>query len=77
MIGWVGLVIPHLARMLVGPNFKYLLPASILLGGAYLLLIDDLSRTLFSVEIPLSILTSIIGAPFFIYLLRKGRKSWA
>jgi len=76
MIGWVGLVIPHLARMLVGPNFKYLLPASVLLGGAYLLLIDDLSRTIFSVEIPLSILTSIIGAPFFIYLLKKGKRSW-
>jgi iron complex transport system permease protein len=77
MIGWVGLVIPHLARMLVGPNFKYLLPASVVLGGAYLLLIDDISRTVFSVEIPLSILTSIIGAPFFIYLLKKGRRSWA
>ncbi len=76
MIGWVGLIIPHLARMLVGPNYKYMLPASVLLGGAYLLLIDDLSRTLFAVEIPLSILTAIIGAPFFIYLLYKGRESW-
>lgn len=76
MIGWVGLVIPHLARMLVGPNYKYMLPASVMLGGAYLLLIDDLSRTLFMVEIPLSILTAIIGAPFFIYLLFKGRDSW-
>ncbi len=76
MIGWVGLVIPHLARILVGPNYKYMLPASILLGGAYLLLIDDLSRTIFELEIPLSILTAIIGAPFFIYLLFKGRNSW-
>ncbi|MDR3599812.1 MAG: iron ABC transporter permease [Desulfosporosinus sp.] len=76
MIGWVGLVIPHLARMLVGPNLKYMLPASILLGGAYLLLIDDISRTFFTVEIPLSILTAIVGAPFFIYLLVKGRNSW-
>ncbi|OPY59830.1 MAG: putative ABC transporter permease protein [Pelotomaculum sp. PtaU1.Bin065] len=76
MIGWVGLVIPHLARMLVGPNYKYMLPASVLLGGAYLLLIDDLSRTIFAVEIPLSILTAIIGAPFFIYLLFKGRDAW-
>lgn len=76
MIGWVGLVIPHLARMLVGPNYKYMLPASVMLGGAYLLLIDDLSRTLFMVEIPLSILTAIIGAPFFIYLLFKGRDTW-
>lgn len=76
MIGWVGLVIPHLARIMVGPNYKYMLPASVLLGGGYLLLIDDLSRTLFSVEIPLSILTAIIGAPFFMYLLFKGRNSW-
>lgn len=76
MIGWVGLVIPHLARILIGPNYKVMLPASILLGGAYLLLIDDLSRTFFAVEIPVSILTAIIGAPFFVYLLFKGRDSW-
>lgn len=76
MIGWVGLVIPHLARILVGPNYKYMLPASILLGGSYLLLIDDLSRTVFALEIPLSILTAIVGAPFFMYLLYKGRGSW-
>ncbi len=76
MIGWVGLIIPHLARILVGPNYKYMLPASTLLGGGYLLLIDDLSRTLFELEIPLSILTAIIGAPFFLYLLYKGRHSW-
>ena len=76
MIGWVGLIIPHLARMLVGPNYKFMLPASVLLGGAYLLLIDDLSRTIFAVEIPLSILTAIIGAPFFIYLLYKGKGAW-
>lgn len=76
LIGWVGLVVPHLARMLVGPDYKYLFPASLLLGGIYMLAIDDLSRTLFSVEIPLGILTSIIGTPFFIYLLEKGKKGW-
>lgn len=76
MISWVGLVIPHLARILVGPNLKYMLPASVLLGGSYLLLIDDISRTFFAAEIPLSILTAIIGAPFFIYLLVKGRNAW-
>ena len=54
MIGWVGLVI-HLARMIVGPNYRVLLPASILLGGAYLLLVDDLARLLASMEIPLGI----------------------
>ncbi len=77
MVGWVGLVIPHLARMVVGPNYKALLPASLLLGGLYMLVIDDLCRCLFSIELPLSVLTAVIGAPFFIYLLTRGRKTWA
>ncbi|AOQ24157.1 putative ABC transporter permease protein [Moorella thermoacetica] len=76
MIGWVGLIIPHLARMLVGPNYRELLPAAILIGSAYLLLVDDLARVLTSVEIPLGILTSIIGAPFFLYLLLNARRGW-
>lgn len=76
MVGWVGLVIPHLARMIVGPNYKVLLPASLLLGGIYLLAVDDLARCLFSAEIPLGILTSMIGAPFFIYLLLNGKRGW-
>jgi len=71
IIGWVGLVIPHIGRMLVGPDHKVLLPASVALGAAYLILIDDLSRTLISAEIPLGILTAIVGAPFFAYLLRR------
>ncbi|AZV56637.1 iron ABC transporter permease [Clostridium sp. AWRP] len=76
IIGWIGLVIPHIARMFVGPNFKVLLPASLLIGGTFLLLVDDVARCAFSVEIPLGILTSLIGAPFFIYLLIKGRRGW-
>ncbi|WP_255467224.1 FecCD family ABC transporter permease [Raoultibacter phocaeensis] len=76
MVGWVGLVIPHLARMIVGPNHKVLLPASLLLGALYVLIIDDLCRCLFAIELPLSVLTAIIGAPFFIYLLTRGRKTW-
>lgn len=76
MIGWVGLLVPHLARMIVGPNYKALLPASIIIGGTYLLLVDDLARVMASVEIPLGILTSIIGAPFFIYLLMRSRRGW-
>lgn len=76
MIGWVGLIIPHLTRMIVGPNFKALLPASFLIGTTYLLIVDDMARSLFSVEIPLGILTSLIGAPFFIYLLLNGKKGW-
>ncbi|MBC3889194.1 iron chelate uptake ABC transporter family permease subunit [Acetobacterium paludosum] len=76
MIGWIGLIIPHLTRMLVGPNHKYLIPASFLIGGVFLLMVDDLARTLFTMEIPLGILTSIIGAPFFVYLLLKRKKGW-
>lgn len=76
LIGWVGLVIPHLARMIVGPNYRVLLPASILLGGAYMLLVDDLARLLASMEIPLGILTALIGVPFFLYLLLNSRWGW-
>ncbi|WP_011392937.1 FecCD family ABC transporter permease [Neomoorella thermoacetica] len=76
MIGWVGLLVPHLARMVVGPNYKVLLPATILMGSAYLLLVDDLARVLATVEIPLGILTALIGAPFFLYLLQHTRRGW-
>ncbi|URZ14213.1 putative ABC transporter permease protein [Clostridium felsineum DSM 794] len=73
IIGWVGLVIPHVARILVGSNYKKLVPCSILLGASYLLLIDDLARSMFSMEIPIGILTSLIGAPFFIIILLKRK----
>ncbi len=76
-IGWVGLIIPHIGRFLVGPNHKKLLPVSLLLGAAYLLLIDDIARLVAGVEIPIGILTAVIGAPFFIYLLNRGGKAWA
>jgi len=76
MIGWVGLIIPHLARLIVGPNYKILLPASALMGATFLLLVDDIARTVFITEIPLGILTAIIGAPFFLYLLYRGRSTW-
>lgn len=76
MIGWIGLIIPHIARMLVGPNYKVLLPASIFIGSTFLILVDDAARSVFPLEIPLGILTSIIGAPFFIYLLLKGKRGW-
>ena len=72
VIGWIGLVIPHLCRKLVGNNFKHLLPASLLLGGVFLLLVDNISRNLLATEIPLGILTSFIGAPFFLYLITRG-----
>ncbi|WP_205684324.1 FecCD family ABC transporter permease [Clostridium formicaceticum] len=76
MIGWIGLVIPHFVRMLVGPNYKVLLPASFLVGSIFLLIVDNVARTAFPLEIPLGILTSLIGAPFFIYLLLKGKRGW-
>jgi iron complex transport system permease protein len=76
MIGWVGLVIPHVARMLVGPDNRKLLPASAVIGGIYLLVVDDISRLAFTVEIPIGILTSLVGIPFFALILGKSRKGW-
>lgn len=73
VVGWVGLVVPHLARRLVGNDARALLPASFLLGGLFLLLVDDLARSLYTTELPLGILTAVIGAPFFLLLLsRRG-----
>ncbi|MEA5049580.1 MAG: iron ABC transporter permease [Eubacteriales bacterium] len=75
MIGWVGLVIPHLGRKLVGSNYRYLLPASMIAGAAFLLIVDNVSRNLLAVEIPIGILTAFVGAPFFIYLISKREKT--
>lgn len=72
MIGWVGLVIPHVARKIVGNNYNHLQPAALLCGAIFLLLADNVSRNLLATEIPLGILTAFIGAPFFIYLITKG-----
>jgi iron complex transport system permease protein len=77
IIGWVGLVVPHLSRSLVGPDFARLLPTSAILGGGYLLLIDTLARTAAEVEIPLGILTAVIGTPFFIWLLASMQRTWS
>jgi len=77
IIGWVGLVVPHLARSLVGPDFARLVPAAAILGGGYLLLIDTLARTLAQIEIPLGILTAVIGTPFFIWLLAGMQRNWS
>ncbi|WP_246657890.1 FecCD family ABC transporter permease [Arthrobacter yangruifuii] len=76
-VGWVGLVVPHLARLWVGPDHRILLPASLLLGGTYLMLIDTLSRSITSSELPLGILTAIIGAPVFVVLLARSQKKAA
>jgi iron complex transport system permease protein len=77
IIGWVGLVVPHIARTLVGPDFAKLLPTAALLGGGFLLVIDTLARTAATVEIPLGILTAVVGTPFFIWLLTSVSKTWS
>ncbi|MDL2246107.1 iron ABC transporter permease [Methanobrevibacter sp. OttesenSCG-928-K11] len=77
IIGWVGLVVPHITRMIVGPDNRILLPASLSVGASFLLLMDNLSRTLNAIEIPLGILTAIIGVPIFLLLLRKGYSEWS
>ena len=77
MIGWVGLIIPHIARMIVGPDNKAVIPASALVGALFLVVVDDVSRLLFNVEIPIGITTSLVGIPFFAMILRKTRRGWA
>lgn len=74
IIGWVGLVIPHVARILVGPDFSRLLPASMLLGAVFLIFTDALARTLVNIELPLGVLTALVGAPFFLMLLVRGSR---
>lgn len=74
MIGWVGLVIPHLCRMLVGADYRKLIPASMLMGAGFLLLVDDIARLATTAEIPIGILTAFVGAPFFLYLITRRKK---
>lgn len=66
-------MIPHMARAFVGAAYERLIPASALLGAGYLILMDDLARSLLSMELPLGVITSIMGAPFFVYLIIKRR----
>lgn len=77
IVEWVGLIVPHIARMVVGPDNRVLIPASLSLGASFLLVIDNISRSVSSIEIPLGILTSLIGVPIFLYLLRKGYSQWS
>ena len=72
MIGWVGLVIPHFARLLFGYDYRRLIPASVLMGGAFLLLVDDIARVVSTQDLPLGILTSFVGAPVFIWMILTG-----
>ncbi|MGW8168589.1 MAG: FecCD family ABC transporter permease [Sulfurovaceae bacterium] len=76
MIGWVGLIIPHIIRMAVGPSHRLLIPLSAIIGAIFLLLADSISRLTLSVEIPIGILTSLIGIPIFIIVLKNARAAW-
>lgn len=76
MIGWVGLIVPHIARMIAGPDYSRMLPCAFFTGGIFLVLVDDVARCCFAQEIPLGVLTAVIGAPFFLYLMFRGRKSF-
>ncbi|WP_318559468.1 FecCD family ABC transporter permease [Providencia stuartii] len=75
IIGWIGLIVPHITRMIVGANFRYQLPASMAIGAIMLLITDTLARTIASIELPLGILTSAVGAPFFLAILLQTRSA--
>ncbi len=74
VIGWVGLMVPHMARMMVGPRFDRQLPAAILIGAAFMIVVDTLARTAAAIEVPLGVLTAIIGGPMFVWLLARSRR---
>ncbi|HWR02066.1 MAG TPA: iron ABC transporter permease [Chlorobaculum sp.] len=77
IIGWVGLVVPHISRFLAGPNHRMLLPVSFLIGAAFMLAVDTVARSAVSVEIPIGIITAVAGAPFFIWVMKKSSiRSW-
>ena len=76
VIGWIGLVIPHAGRLIVGPDHKRLIPVSLSLGAAFLMGIDDIARTVLPGEIPLGILTGLIGVPILVLLMRQNRSGW-
>ncbi|EML1937718.1 iron ABC transporter permease [Providencia stuartii] len=74
IIGWIGLIVPHITRMIVGANFRYQLPASMAIGAIMLLITDTLARSIAAIELPLGILTSAVGAPFFLAILLQTRR---
>jgi len=76
VVGWIGLLIPHFARLLVGPDFGRLLPTAVILGAAFLLAVDTLARTVARIEIPLGVLTAFVGTPLFLWQLAAARRSW-
>ena len=76
IIGWIGLLVPHVARLLVGPDFRRLAPVSLVLGAGFMLGVDTLARTAARIEIPLGVLTAFVGTPIFLWLLATARRSW-
>ncbi len=76
IIGWVGLLIPHAARLLVGPDIGRLLPLAMLMGAGFMLAVDTLCRTLAQIEVPPGVLTALIGTPFFLWLFASARRTW-
>ncbi|HDJ22465.1 MAG TPA: iron ABC transporter permease [Candidatus Aminicenantes bacterium] len=76
IIGWVGLIVPHLVRMAIGPDNRWIIPLSASVGGGFLILADDLTRTIAAFEIPIGIFTSLVGIPLFIVLLKKTQRVW-
>jgi iron complex transport system permease protein len=77
IVGWVGMVVPHIARMLTGASFSKLAVTSFFIGGAFLLLIDNVIRGIEGVELPLGVLTALVGTPVFVLLLSRVKKGWS
>ncbi len=75
-VGWVGLIIPHIMRLVTGPNYRSLVPLSMLAGSCFMVVVDDIARIAVPGELPISVLTALIGAPLFLFLLARGRKEW-
>jgi iron complex transport system permease protein len=76
VIGWVGLLVPHLARLVVGPAFRRVLPLAVVLGAAFVLAVDTLARNVGGVELPLGVLTAVLGTPMFLWLMAAARRAW-
>jgi len=76
IVQWVGLIIPHISRLLVGPDNRYLFPVAVIGGVLFMLIVDDFARAIVPGELPVGVLTAFIGAPLFLYMLLKGKKEW-
>ena len=76
IVGWVGLLVPHAARLVVGPDFRRLLPVAAAGGAAFLVLADTLARSLAAIEVPLGVVTAVAGAPVFLWLLSRSARGW-